>query len=207
MLYFPALGALFLAIGIVLERFVLKSKKISVTLYQSTSFIAIVLSMIPFIYFFWRFDAQALQSQNLFLFILVVLLSIVANLFLFYSVKGEKIVKLEPAKALEPMFVIILAIVFSFFVDGLYEKNLKVVIPALISGLVLVLTHIEKHHLNFNKYFLAAIGGSFFFALELVISRLILDFYSPMTFYFLRSISVLALSLVFFRPNLTKLDH
>lgn len=63
---------------------------------------------------------------------------------------------------------------------------------------------LKKHHLEFNKYFIAAILGSFFFGVELVISRLILDFYSPMTFYFLRSLGVLLLSFIIFKPKINK---
>ena len=43
--------------------------------------------------------------------------------------------------------------------------------------------------------------ASFFFALELVISRLILDYYSPMSFYFLRCITILIIAFVIFRPK------
>ena len=39
-----------------------------------------------------------------------------------------------------------------------------------------------------------------------MISRLILDFYSPITFYFLRSFSIFLLSFLIFRPNFKKLN-
>ena len=116
--------------------------------------------------------------------------------------KWEKVTNLEPAKILEPLFVILLAIIFSFFFDGLYERNFNIIIPALIAASALVFSHIKKYHLEFNKYFVAAIFGSFFFALELVISRLILDYYSPVTFYFFRCLSILVLSILIFRPKI-----
>jgi len=207
MYYIPVLGALALATGTILQRAVLKRKKIGIKLYQSAEFLSIVIAMLPFIYFFWRIDPQAIEFKNIFIFGLVILFSIVANLFTFYSMKWEKVTNLEPAKILEPLFVIILAIFFSFFIDShLYERNLKVIIPALIAGAALIFSHIEKHHLRFNRYFIAAILGSFFFALELIISRLILDFYSPITFYFLRCASILVISLILFRPKLKSID-
>jgi drug/metabolite transporter (DMT)-like permease len=204
--YFPALGAASLAIGTILERIVLKKKKIDIKLYQTASFFAIVLCLLPLIYFFWKLDEGAITPINIFIFSLVILFSIVANLLVFYSMKWEKVGNLEPAKVLEPLFVILLAIIFSFFTEGLYERNLKIIIPALVSALALILSHIKRHHLEFNPYFLAAIFGSFFFALELVISRLILDFYSPVTFYFLRSISIFLISLIIFRSKHKKIE-
>src|SRR3989344_4150987 len=99
-----------------------------------------------------------------------------ANLFYFYAIKWEKVTHLEPVKISESLFIILIAIIFSFiFGIGLYERNLNVIIPAIIASLALIFSHIKKHHLEFNKYFVAAIFGSFFFALELVLSRLILD--------------------------------
>ena len=167
---------------------------------------AIVLIMAPFIYFFWKFDTQALQLKNILIFGSVILFSIAANLFTFYSMKWEKVSNLEPAKILEPLFVILLAIVFSFFFENLFERNLKVLIPAIIAAAALIFSHVEKRHLNFNKYFIAAMLGSFFFALELIITRLILDFYSPMSFYFLRCSAIFLISLAIFRPSLKKMD-
>jgi uncharacterized membrane protein len=128
-------------------------------------------------------------------------------MLVFYSLKWEKITKLEPARILEPMFVIMLAIIFSFFIDNnLYERNLKFIIPALIASAAIIFPHIKKHHFSINKYIIAAILGSFFFALELIITRLILDFYSPITFYFLRCSAIFLISLVLFRPKLKSLD-
>ena len=201
MIYFPILGALALASGTILEKIVLRKRKISIKLYQTAEFLAIVLAMLPFIYFFWKMDSQAFELKNILIFSLVILFSIIANLFTFYSMKWEKVTNLEPAKILEPLFVILFAIVFSFFAVELYERNLKIIIPALIAGSALIFSHIYKHHLKFNKYFIAAIIGSFFFALELVLSRLILDFYSPITFYFLRCSSILLISFILFRPK------
>jgi drug/metabolite transporter (DMT)-like permease len=205
--YIPIIGALAAATGTILQKIVLRKKKISVKLYQVLEFLAIIIVLLPLLYFFWKLDVQALQLKNILVFASVVLFSIVANLFMFYSIKGEKISNIEPAKILEPLFVILFAIIFSFFFKDLFERNFKVIIPAIIAGAALIFSHIKKHHLNFNKYFLAAIAGSFFFALELVITRLILDFYSPISFYFLRCSAIFLISLALFRPNFKQANN
>ncbi|MBI2045116.1 DMT family transporter [Candidatus Pacearchaeota archaeon] len=203
-----AVGALVLAVGTIIQRIMLKKKKVGIKLYQTAEFAAMVLVSLPLLFFFWRLDAQALELRNIIIFIIVGIFSIIANLFLYYSMKWEKVTHIEPAKLTESLFVIILAIIFSFiFGEGLYERDLRVIIPALIASLALIFSHIRKHHLDFNKYFIAAILGSFFFALELVISRLILDFYSPITFYFMRCALILAISLIAFRPNLNTFNR
>jgi len=205
--YFPILGAIALATGIVVQRTILKKRKINIKLFQSAEFLAITLALLPFIYFFWKLDAQAFELTNIFIFSLVIIFSITANLFTYYSMKWEKVSNLEPAKILEPLFVILLAIIFSYLVsETLFERNLKIIIPALIAGATLIFSHIKKHHLDFNKYFIAAVLGSFFFALELIITRLILDFYSPTTFYFLRCSTIFLISFLAFKPDFNKLN-
>ncbi len=207
MIYIPILGAIALATGTIIQKTILIKKKINIKLYQNATFLAITFALIPLIFFFWKFDMQALELKNILIFLGVVIFSIIANLFVDYSMKWEKVSKLEPAKILEPLFVILLAIVFSFLVnEQLYERNLNVVIPALLSGVALIFLHFKKDHIRFNKYFLAAIAGSFFFATELILSRLILDFYSPVSFYFLRCISIFIIGFVIFRPNFKKLN-
>jgi drug/metabolite transporter (DMT)-like permease len=205
MIYLPIIGAIALASLTIMEKMVLKNKKMDIKIFQTAGFLAAVLVMIPLIYFFWKIDIQALQTTNILIFIGVVIISLLANYFLFFALKWEKVSNLEPALILEPLFTVLLALIFGLFVGGLYESNPKVIIPAIIAGLTLVVTHIKKHHLDFNKYFLAAIVGSFFFALELVVTRLILDYYSPISFYFLRSTAIFLFSYLLFRPKLSNL--
>jgi len=201
MYYIPVIGSLALATITLMEKLVLKTRKIKIETIHVYGFLSSVLVMFPIIYFLWNVNQSALELKNVLIFSMVIIASIVANLLAFYSLKWERITNIEPARMLEPLFVIILAILFSFF-SVLYEKNLNVVIPALIAGSALVFSHIKRHYLEFNKYFLAAIAGSFLFALELVLSRLILDLYSPLSFYFLRCSAIFLISFVIFRPSL-----
>jgi drug/metabolite transporter (DMT)-like permease len=206
MIYFPIIAAIALAGGTVLEREILKGKGITIKQYQILGFLAIAIILLPLLYFFWKLDSEALQLKNILIFLGVIVASVLANGFTFYSMKGEKVSNLEPAKMLEPLFTILLAIVFSFFFQGIYESNSNVIIPALIAGLALIFTHVKREHLSFNKYFLAAIIGSLFFGLEIVISLLILHFYSPITFYFLRCSAIFLVSLIIFHPKFSNIE-
>ena len=206
MLYIPFLGAGSLAFSNLLERIVLKRKKISVASYQTVAFLAIILTMLPFMYFFWNVNSDASKPWAIGLFLLVIIFAVVANVLTFYSLKGAKLGSLEPALISEEIFVIILALIASFFFDGtFYEKNLNVILPAGIACLALVFSHFKKYHIVFNKYFTAALLSSFFFALELIISKPLLDFYSPITFYFIRCVGVFLISIFIFRKSFTEI--
>ena len=146
-----------------------------------------------------------IQLKNILIFLIIITLSIFANLSVLFAFKWEKVSKLEPALIMEPLFVVLLAFVFSFFFTGLYERDPQIIIPALIAGGALIYSNIKKHHLSINKYFLAAILGSFLYASELIVTRLILDFYTPISFYFIRCSAIFLLSLLIFKPHMTKL--
>ncbi len=207
MVYIPIFGALALAAGTILEKVNLRNKKVNIKFYQVLEFGGILIVLLPLIFFFWKVDNQAFQLKNILIFSSVIIFSIFANLFTYYSMKGEKVSNLEPAKLLEPLFVTLLAIAFSFlFSEDLYERNFKVIIPSFIAAGALIFSHIERKHLKFNKYFIAAIIGAFFFAVELVISRLILDYYSSISFYFLRCLFIFLISIALFKSSFKKLD-
>lgn len=206
MIYLPILGALTLAAGTIFQKHLLKGKKISVRKFHLLEFLGIILIMIPFVFFFWRIENEALQIKNILILTGVILISIFANILVYFSMKWEKINNLEPAKMLEPLFVVVLALIFGIFAPELYDKNPKIIVPAIIASLALIFSHIKKHHLKINKYFLAAIGGSVLFALELIISRLILDYYSPITFYFIRCSGVFILSFLILRTKINDVN-
>lgn len=207
MIYLPILAALSLAILTIWEKVVLKRKGMNIKIFQTTAFLFAVLIMIPLLLFFWKLNFQALELKNILIFVGVIISSLIANYLMFFALKWEKVSRIEPALIMEPLFTILLAVLFSFFFTGLFDRNLSVLIPAIIASLALIFSHIKKHHIDFNKYFLAALGGAFFFALELVISRLILEYYSPISFYFFRCLFVFFISLILFKPKLSKLDR
>lgn len=203
----PVIGAIGVGGGTLLEKLVLRKRKITPRSYQAVAFLAIIIVMIPFLFFFWKMEAQAFSLTSILVFFGIVVSSVLANVFVFYALKWEKICNIEPARLLEPLFVILLAVIFSFiFGQTLFERNTQVLIPALVAAVALIASHIKKHHLEFNKYFIAAIIGSFFFAFELVLSKFILNYYSPISLYFLRCLFVFIISFLIFKPKLKDID-
>lgn len=205
MVYFPIIGAAIYALATIFEKNALKKRGINIKTFHVASFLASIIVMLPLIYFFWGVSPEAWQLKNILLFLAVIIISIFANLCLFFAIKWEKITNIEPALIMEPLFTVLLALIFSFFTVGLYERETRILIPALIAGAALIFSHVKKHHLSMNKYFLAAILGSFLFGLELVLSRLILDNYTPISFYFIRCLAIFLISYLIFRPNLVSI--
>jgi drug/metabolite transporter (DMT)-like permease len=82
---------------------------------------------------------------------------------------------------------------------------MHVLIAAIIASLALIFSHVRKHHFSLNKYAISAIAGSFFFALELTLSKSILSLYSPISFYLIRCTGIFLFSLIIFKPHIEKI--
>jgi drug/metabolite transporter (DMT)-like permease len=208
----PFFGAFSEAVGTIIEKKILMKRKLETRAYNTFSFMAIVILLIPIIFlanyfmpdkFPIKVDSLALTIPNILIMLGVIIFSILANLFTFYAMKWEKITEIEPMRLMQPMFTIILAF-FLFTTER--ETQTSIIILSVIASLTLIASHMRKHHFSFNKYAWAAIFGSFFFALELVISKEILSLYPPIIFYLIRCLGIFIFSLAIFRPNPNKIQ-
>lgn len=199
MIYIPLIGALAYGLSSFLEKLTLKDKKIFPGHFVVALFLSAVIVMLPFIYFFGELNSAAFNPINILILIGIVIFSTIANVLAFYSLKWEKLTALEPIRLLEPLFVVLLA--FAFFPS---ERNFYIFIPALIAGLALVSSHIKKHHFVFNKFLIAALFSSLFYAIELILTKIILPYYNPLTLYFIRSTFIFIFAFAIFHPNLIK---
>ncbi len=207
MFYIPIIGALLEATGMIIEKKTLKKKNINYKNYIVYSFLTIICVITPFLFFFWQLKPEAFQFKNILIFSIIVIIALCANLFIFYSLKRESLSEFEPISMMQPLFVILLAFLLSFFIP-IYsnEKNPFILILALIASIALIAAHINKKHLVLNKYIIAALIGSFLFAIELVLSKTILPYYSSWSFYFLRCLFILFISYLIYRPSFKKID-
>ena len=197
----PILGAFLEAAGTILEKRVLKKRSINYKNYTVFSFLAIVAIMLPFLYFIWDVDRAAFQIENVIRLISVVVFAVIANLLIFYSLKRENITEFEPAWIMQPLFTVLLA--FILYSD---ERNWVTVVLALVASLTLVLAHVKKHHLKLDRYIIATVLGSLFFSVELVLSKPLLQYYSPLIFYFMRSALILLIVALVYHPKIKTPD-
>ena len=196
---FALAGAGSQATGMILEKKVLRRHKVDTKSYLTYAVLLTALVLLPLMVIgFFKVDIQALELKNLAILAGVIVFSIIANLLTFYAVKWEKVTELEPMRVFEPLFVILLAFIFY---AAERQTSIHVLGAATIAAIALIFSHIKKHHLRFNKYAIAALLGAFFFALELAISRAILPFYNPITFYFIRCALIGLVSIIIFKPN------
>ncbi|MFA7708252.1 MAG: EamA family transporter [Candidatus Pacearchaeota archaeon] len=202
MFWIPLSGAIAEASGNVIEKKILKCPEINYKNYTVYGFLAIVLLSIPLLFFYWDIKSEAYAPINLLILFGVIIFSLIANLLVFYSLKRESLTELEPIRLMQPLFTILIAFCLSFFfIDYASERNYSILILGLIASFALIGAHIRKHHIKLNKYILAALLGSLFFSVEMVISKFILVYYSSITFYFIRCLLIFIITLIIFHPR------
>ncbi|MDP2925135.1 MAG: EamA family transporter [Nanoarchaeota archaeon] len=208
MLYIPIIGAILEGAGNIIDKKIVITHNVNYKNCTVYGFLALVLIMLPLTFFFWEIKPEAYSIPNLLIFMSVVFFSILANLLVFYSLKREKVTELEPIRLMQPLFTILLAFIFSFFFAAYYtERKYSILLLALIASISLIASHVKKHHLVLNKYITAAILGSLFFAVELVISKAILPYYSSLTFYFLRCLLIFLITAFIFHPDIKSIKN
>ncbi|MEK6888926.1 MAG: DMT family transporter [Nanoarchaeota archaeon] len=200
-MYLPIIGSFLEATGMNLEKYALRKKNLHYGAYTTYEFLAIVIVSLFFVYFTWGVYDGARDAENIIRFVFVVFFAMLANLCIFYSLKRETISEFEPIWLMQPLFTVLLA--FSFYAD---ERNWIIVGLAVVASLTLVIAHIKKNHFTWNKYMLAVLLGSLFFAIELNLSKPLLQYYSPFTFYFIRCLSIFVIVALIYRPKFKDLD-
>src|SRR3989338_5210218 len=165
-MFLPIIGSFLEAIGMILEKKVLKSKKLDYRNYTVFGFLGILIVMIPFIYWIWKLDALFWTAKPVLIFAFVILASVIANLLTFYSLKRENIAEYEPLWLMQPLFTVLLAVIIYQS-----ERQWSIVAIAIVASVSLLFLHWKRGHLHFDKYMWAGLLGSFFFGLELVASK------------------------------------
>jgi drug/metabolite transporter (DMT)-like permease len=202
-IYLPLLGAFLEGVGVTIQKRVLRKHNVNNRNYIIYGFLSIVLVMLPFIYFFWQVEPEATTILNISILLAIVILSILANLFVIYSLKKEDISEIEPIRLTQPLLTILIAFILSFFFEIFQdEKSVSILVLSIIASIVLIWSHTEKNHLKFSKYDYAALIGGLLFAIELVISKFILSYYNSFTFYFLRCLLIFIITWILFHSKL-----
>ncbi len=78
-------GAVSEAAATIIEKNILRKRKIGFLEYDVYGFLAITLLMIPLLFFFWGVSSQALEPKNLLILLFVLVCSAASKLLTFYA--------------------------------------------------------------------------------------------------------------------------
>lgn len=122
---------------------------------------------------------------------IMIVFSILHNLLYFTAFEKKDVCEVEPIALLTTPITILLAMLF--FAN---ERNYLIFVITIVATVVLLLSRLEKKHLDFDKYSLYILGHDIFIALEAVLIKYLLNVTNAVSLYGIRAL-VLAVLFLF----------
>lgn len=125
---------------------------------------------------------KAFSIIGIFYLILLVIFALIWNIIYYRVQQHETVQEFEVIVMMQPLFISLMAAII--FTD---ERNWHVLAATIIASLALILSHLRRDHLQFDKYSRYLLLAVFFIAAETQMRKLLLDWYSPAALYFIRT--------------------
>lgn len=197
-MFLPFFAAIANAGGIIIDKVLLGKRRMAVHVFIPVLFLFLFVFTALLVPLLGRVDSDlALQPSYLFLFVLMIVLSITWNVFYYQSIQKEKLYEHELIIMLEPLMTILLASVF--FPEDLDMRILGI---AIVAGVALFVSRLERDHFAFDRYSLNLMLAVMLMALESIIIKELLSVYSPVSLYAFRTGFIFLFFLIYYRPRL-----
>ncbi|MFA6422927.1 MAG: DMT family transporter [Patescibacteria group bacterium] len=183
--------------GVLTDKIIVGRDKTPIKIFMPVLFIAlcVITGLLTFRWGGIDYDL-AKTDKFLFLFILMIVVSISWNGFYYRGIQKEDLHEFELIMLLSPLVTIILATIF--LPD---ERNYNIIIPSIIASLALIFTNLKKNHLVISKTAKGSIFGMILMSFELILIKVLLDAYSPASLYFIRTLVIAIIFLFAYRPK------
>lgn len=200
----PFLSAIASSFGTVIDKVALSKRKIQIRHYVPYLFLYLFFfSALASPFFGYVNWSLLLSPQFIFLFLVLILLAIVWNIFYYESLKREKLMEFESIIMIAPLVTIMLS--WIFFPE---TWQIKVGIAAIVAAVALIWSHWDKHHFTFDHYSLNLIVAVLLMATEEIIAAELLrdQVVSPVSLYALRTFVLFVFFFAYYRPRVEKVD-
>src|SRR3990172_5519876 len=176
-MFAPILAAIILSTETLLDKKILTGYNVSYRDFVGIGMFFVWIFILPMSLFLGQIKPEALSMTYIGYLIIVSILAVLYNLIYFRSLQHEHVVDILPFVLITPLVTIVFASIFAG------EHNSKILILGFLASTILILTHIERKHLIFNRYLAALIIYSILFATEAIFIKKLLVVYSPIALY------------------------
>ncbi|MBI3495302.1 DMT family transporter [Candidatus Berkelbacteria bacterium] len=177
------LAALASSTGTVVDKITLSWHKVPIRVFAPALFLVLFLITVTLLPWFGSVDVtQLLTFHVLSLFTLMVITAAAWNIFYYQGLQKESIEEFEAIILLVPLVTVVLGALFLP-----EERNIHIVFAALIASIALLFSHVNKRHLDFDRWTIGLILSVFLMAIEAVFIKKLLAVFSPVALYFART--------------------
>lgn len=194
---FPLIAALTQAGGIIIDKITLTRQRVELKIFIPILFIFLFfLTAILFPWLGW-ISTDFLTWKYQILFWAMLTLAVVWNIFYYRGARAEKVRDFELVIMGQPLVTIMLA---SIILQN--ERNWPVVIAAIIAGIALFISRIQKEHLEFSPEMRGLVAAVVLMSIELILIDLLLAVFSPVALYAARTGVIALFFYLYYRPHL-----
>jgi len=194
---FALLAALTQAGGILVDKIILTRRRVEIHVFTPILFLLLFLLTSLLFPFLGTVSSELFKPYYLIIFISMLVLAVIWNFFYYRGVQSEKIHEFELILMAQPLITILLA---TIFLKG--ERNIHIIIAALIAAVALIIAHIRKTHLELSKASIGLIVAVLFMSIELILIKILLNVLSPVALYSIRTGIVFIFFFFYFRPKI-----
>jgi drug/metabolite transporter (DMT)-like permease len=202
-MFIALLSALAATGNILLDKFALSTRKVALKEHLPLSFG--FLFLLTFISLPWLGGVeQTLLGNRMYMFyiILMVLLAIMWNIFYYQGLQRERMVEFEMIVLTLPLVTVVMAAVF--FPE---EFRWPVFAASLVGGITLLVSHLRKRHLEFDKYAIHLLLAVVLMAMESMVINELLQVFSPATLYAIRTAMLAVFFTIYYRPKVHSIPN
>jgi len=195
-LIIPLSVAVLAAITLILQKFILSYQKVNYKDFNIFVFAFLFLISAVFFPKFGWIKPDALSFYYISIAVLMIIFASLWNILLSQALQKEKVIEFELIQMLQPLATILLAsLIFAS------ERSVYILPAAIIASLALIVAHLKKNHLYFDKYSKYLLWAVLIMSVETIFNKILLAVYSPVALYTLRTFWVTILMWLILRPN------
>jgi len=194
---FPILAAILQAGSFTLDKVILSFRRVGYKTYTGVSFpLIFVITLVIFLIFRPPLSLELFSGDIGWFILLSITLAIVTNLVFYRALDDDNLGEIQTLDLLRVIPIIVVSgLIFSD------ERNLCIIIPALIASLAIIWSHWERHHFKIAKKTLPFLIWSLSVApIGAALSKVILTTWNPISLELVRSGAMaLILGVLFFK--------
>lgn len=182
--------------GVVIDKLILAVYRTPVKKFVSLLFIFLAVITFLFVPSLGAISSQAWEIKYLFLFILMIVVALVWNVLYYKGIQKENLHEFELIMLLSPLITIIFA---EIFLPS--ERNANIFFIGLIASIAFIASRLRHHHLQISMVAKSTVLAMILLSFESVLIKGLLNVYSPVALYFLRTLAISIVFYFMYKPN------
>ncbi|MGA2666588.1 MAG: EamA family transporter [Patescibacteria group bacterium] len=198
---FAFISAISSATNTIIDKVILTRRRMEIRVFIPVLFMFLMLLTGLFVPSLGKVSSLSLEPKYLLAFLGMLVAAAVWNIFYYLGAQKEKVQEFELIMMFQPLFTIFLAAI-------LIERNINahVFIASVLAAIALIIAHLKKKHFEFDQYSWGLILAVVFMSVEIILQKILLEAYSPVALYFLRTLVLFVFFYFFYRPRVEQIS-